>query len=137
MRWILCSERLPSSKMVDTYFVKQRIKDSNEDWFPGAITYSGEWEISEDYEVIEWLDESESSSPLPIKDEINKLRCKLGVGEYHEDKDAIQFSIWAAKNNWQYDVELDNWWNIKNKLYKMQLTSSEIYEKYKTENNIP
>jgi len=67
MRWVNCSEGLPSNYIVNTYFVKQRMKGSDEDWFPGVCTYSRghdsfswEWEISEDYEVIEWLDENDN-----------------------------------------------------------------------------
>lgn len=62
MKWIKVNERLPDSKVINTYFVKLRMKNSEEGWFPGAITYSGEWEISEDYEVIEWLDENENEA---------------------------------------------------------------------------
>lgn len=58
MKWIKVTERLPDTKIINNFFVKQRWKDSDEPWFPGTCVYSGEWEISDTYEVLEWLDET-------------------------------------------------------------------------------
>jgi hypothetical protein len=60
MKWIKVTDRLPDLSIVNTYFVKQREKNTSEDWFPQVCTFSGDWEISDDYEIIEWLDEKEN-----------------------------------------------------------------------------
>lgn len=60
MKWIKASERLPEHG--DLYFVKMVMKDSGLPWFPDTCNYYDEWQdVGEDYEVLEWLDESPSA----------------------------------------------------------------------------
>jgi hypothetical protein len=55
-RWVKASERLP--EIGDLYHTNIRMRDSGEETFPSHENfYDGEWQISEAYEVIEWLEE--------------------------------------------------------------------------------
>ncbi len=91
--WISVNERLPKGNLTDTYFVKQKIKDSDESWFPGTCTFSCEWEIDDMYEVTHWLSESLS---IPTESEKDKRTIRDMVEsifgkEAAEDNNIVSF----------------------------------------------
>lgn len=60
-RTISVKERNPNNGKIDSYHVNIRPIGSEEECFPDSVTFSGEWEVSDGYEVVEWLEEI----PLP------------------------------------------------------------------------
>ncbi len=55
-REVPVSERNPNPVVIDTYHTNIRMIGTNESTFPSGTTFSGEWEVSEGYEVISYLE---------------------------------------------------------------------------------
>lgn len=55
MKWIKVSDRNPAKNYIDVFHCNVRMKGTDENLFPMGVTFSGEWEIDDEYEVIEWL----------------------------------------------------------------------------------
>jgi hypothetical protein len=90
-RVVKASERNPPENIINTYHTIIRMIDMGEVGFPSGTTYSSEWEVSEDYEVIEWLEPLESVVGVITPEEIaERYQFDLGLQKSMELEEDIK-----------------------------------------------
>ena len=112
MRWRNCSEKLPPMETV-VYLKANGVMDlgnfyeQDGCYFMYVQRNGAHDEYEKPYSApvfgnVEWLDESESSSPLPLKDEIERLKGLIKVAWNITDNDCNCPDCWEKfkiKNN--------------------------------------
>ena len=84
MDFVNVNERTP--KDGDTYHCNIRMKDTDEATFPASLTFfKGEWEISEGYEVVEWLDLSKPDELMILLLREVVMRTNIAFPENEQD----------------------------------------------------
>lgn len=100
--WVDCSDRNPRTDIIDTYHTNIRMKGTGESTFPAGTTFSGEWEVAEDYEVVSWL---ERTQPAANEKERGWTRNNEGQGE-----DWFEFVMYLTGYKKEQIVrQVENW----------------------------